>query len=97
MRWIIAILAIACVGMQAQLWLAADGYRKTRNLRVASNNQRLQNQQLKSRNLALEAEVINLKLRQEAAEERARTNLGMIGKNETFYQVIPARSYPDQP
>ena len=95
MRWIIAILAIACVGMQAQLWLTADGHRKTRNLRVASNNQRLQNEQLKARNLALEAEVINLKQRREAAEERARTNLGMIGMNETFYQVIPARSDPD--
>ena len=26
----------------------------------------------------------------EAAEERARTDLGMIGKSETFYQVVPA-------
>ena len=25
----------------------------------------------------------------EAAEERARTDLGMIGPSETFYQVVP--------
>jgi cell division protein FtsB len=31
-----------------------------------------------------------LKQGREAAEERARTDLGMIGRNETFYQVIPA-------
>ena len=89
MRWIIAILAIAGLGMQAQLWFAADGYRKTRDLRIAALEQQQQNQQLKLRNQALEAEVVNLKTRHEAAEERARTNLGMIGKNETFYQVVP--------
>ena len=89
MRWIIAVLAFAVLGMQAQLWLSADGYRKTRDLRDATHSQLQQNQQLRSRNQALEAEVLNLKSRHEAAEERARTNLGMIGKNETFYQVVP--------
>ena len=69
---------------------AADGYRKTHALRVASQSQRQLNEQLKARNQALEAEVINLKHRHEAAEERARTDLGMIGRNETFYQVVPA-------
>ena len=34
--------------------------------------------------------MINLKQGRAAAEERARTDLGMIGKSETFYQVIPA-------
>ncbi len=76
--------------MQVQLWFAADGYRKTRGLRVAVQAQSQQNENLRSRNQALEAEVVNLKQRREAAEERARSNLGMIGKNETFYQVIPA-------
>ena len=90
MRWIIAVLAIAVLAMQAQLWLSADGYRKTSDLRIATEDQRLQNDELKKRNVALDAEVVNLKQRNEAAEERARTNLGMIGKNETFYQVVPA-------
>ena len=89
MRWIIAVLAIAVLAMQTQLWLSADGYRKTRDLRMATEDQRLQNDDLKKRNVALDAEVVNLKHRNEAAEERARTNLGMIGKNETFYQVVP--------
>ena len=38
---------------------------------------------------ALDAEVINLKQGRDAAEERARTDLGMIGPQETFYQVVP--------
>ncbi len=81
--------------MQLQLWFTADGYGKTRALRLAVNQQRVQNQDLIDRNHALEAEVINLKQRREAAEERARTNLGMIGKNETFYQVVPAAALSD--
>ena len=92
MRWVVAILAIAVMAMQAQLWLSQDGYRKTRDLRQAAHEQRLLNDQLSKRNVALDAEVLNLKNRHEAAEERARSNLGMIGKNETFYQVVPVAS-----
>jgi len=90
MRWILIVLAMAGLAMQGQLWLTDDGFRKTRDLRLAVAGQREQNQVLKDRNTALEAEVINLKNGKEAAEERARTDLGMIGENETFYQVVPA-------
>lgn len=76
--------------MQGQLWFAEDGYRKTRDLRQAVAEQRRQNQELGDRNGALEAEVTNLKQGHDAAEERARTDLGMIGPSETFYQVVPA-------
>lgn len=76
--------------MQGKLWLSDDGFRKTRELRAAVAAQRQQNQILKERNLALEAEVLNLKNGREAAEERARTDLGMIGRQETFYQVVKA-------
>ena len=90
MRFMLIILSIAAVTMQGQLWLADDGYRKTHQLRDAVARQRAENQALVERNANLEAEVVNLKERREAAEERARTDLGMIGKSETFYQVIPA-------
>ncbi len=90
MRWLLIVLAIAVLAMQGQLWLSADGFRKTRDLRDAVAGQRQQNQELRDRNSNLEAEVINLKQGHEAAEERARTDLGMIGKTETFFQVIPA-------
>ena len=52
-------------------------------------------QQLRDRNAALDAEVVNLKQGLEAAEERARTDLGMIGRKETFYQVVPAAESRD--
>ena len=90
MRWMLLILGIAVISLQAQLWFADGGYRKTAGLRSAVTEQRLLNKQLVERNAALDAEVINLKHGLEAAEERARTDLGLIGRRETFYQVVSA-------
>ena len=95
LRWIVAALLVATLSLQWRLWLSDDGYQQSRELRLAAALQRAQNEELKKRNKALEAEVLNLKQSREAAEERARTNLGMIGKSETFYQVVPA-SAPDR-
>lgn len=95
-RWLVVILALAGLAMQFQLWFAEDGYRKTRDLREAVAVQRRQNQELRTRNEALDAEVTNLKQGSEAAEERARTDLGLIGPAETFYQVVPAGGPDDQ-
>jgi cell division protein FtsB len=91
-RWLLVLLAIAGLGLQAELWFSDDGYRKTLNLRTAVADQRDLNETLRDRNAALDAEVVNLKQGQDAAEERARTDLGMIGKTETFYQVVPVAS-----
>ncbi|ANO51093.1 septum formation initiator family protein [Woeseia oceani] len=91
MRWVMYTLIVITIALQGQLWLADDGYRKTRNLSLAVAEQRQQNEALRERNAALDAEVLNLKNGRAAAEERARTDLGMIGKNETFFQVVPAK------
>ncbi len=89
-------MAILGLVMQGKLWLSDDGHRKTRQLRRAVAEQRQQNETLKERNAALDAEVFNLKNGHEAAEERARTDLGMIGRKETFYQVVPAADTPNE-
>ena len=88
-RWLLLLLGIIVVVLQADLWFADDGYRKTLKLRAAVAEQRHLNDTLRTRNAALDAEVINLKKGRDAAEERARTDLGMIGQHETFYQVVP--------
>jgi len=90
--WVLVILGVAALTLQAQLWFTDQGFGKTRDLRSAVADQRAQNAQLRERNQALDAEVVNLKQSSEAAEERARTDLGMIGPEETFYQVVPVAS-----
>ncbi len=82
-------MGAAALTLQGQLWFSVDGFGKTRDLRTAVAEQRAQNDTLRNRNQALDAEVVNLKQSSEAAEERARTDLGMIGPEETFYQVVP--------
>lgn len=88
-RGLLILLAMVGLGLQTQLWLSDDGHRKTIKLRTAVAEQRELNASLRDRNAALDAEVINLKQGRDAAEERARTDLGMIGQSETFYQVVP--------
>lgn len=82
------LLGLVAVLLQGELWLADGGYRKTLKLRTAVVDQRELNAELKLRNASLDAEVINLKQGLDAAEERARTDLGLIGPAETFYQVV---------
>jgi cell division protein FtsB len=50
--------------------------------------QRAENENLEARNRLLEIEVVDLKNGLEAVEERARSELGMIGEDETFYLII---------
>lgn len=87
-RFLLFALALIALALQAQLWLTDNGFAKTRHLRAAVAEQNVQNEALRRRNHSLEAEVDNLKQSSEAAEERARTDLGMIGPKETFFQVV---------
>ena len=52
------------------------------------DNAKVEEKKLQERNKALAAEVHDLKQGLEAIEERARNELGMIKKDETFYQII---------
>jgi cell division protein FtsB len=65
--------------------------RELARLQHAVTAQRAENEQLAERNRQLAAEVRDLKTGMDALEERARSDLGMIAHNETFYQVVPAR------
>ena len=95
-RGLLLILGLIALLLQAELWFADDGYGKTLKLRAAVAEQTTHNAALRERNAALDAEVINLKRGREAAEERARTDLGMIGPQETFYQVVPVADVADK-
>jgi cell division protein FtsB len=91
MKWLAAGLLIALILLQYRVWLSADGVREVVRLRAAVVAQRADNDQLVERNRQLAAEVRDLKTGMDALEERARSDLGMIARNETFYQVVPPR------
>lgn len=85
---IIAILFLLLLVLQLRLWVGDSSVREVWRLQTAVEQQQQENQRLKERNQALEAEVDDLKQGVDAIEERARSELGMIKKDETFYQVI---------
>src|ERR1700719_1874599 len=91
MKWLAAALFVVVVLLQYRIWLSEDGVRELRRLETAVAAQRTENDQLGERNRQLAAEVRDLKNGMQALEERARSDLGMIARNETFYQVVPAR------
>jgi cell division protein FtsB len=89
MRWFIVVLAGLVVVLQYRIWVSPDGAREVQQLRDAVATQTIENQRLLTRNQQLAAEVRNLKQGFEALEERARSELGLIRGNETYFQVVP--------
>ena len=95
MRFLMAVLVVVLALLQARLWLSNGGLREMWRLETEVARRIDDNARLAARNSALEAEVQDLKQGLAAAEERARTELGMIGAQETFYQIAPAAP-PDE-
>src|SRR3954447_13578472 len=91
MKWLASALLVVVLLLQYRIWLSEDGVRELRRLETAVATQRAENDQLGERNRQLAAEVRDLKNGMQALEERARSELGMIASNETFYQVVPPR------
>jgi cell division protein FtsB len=89
MRLLLFSLTLVLVLLQGRLWLSDEGRREVRRLDDEVLARSNENRSLAGRNAALEAEVMNLKQELTAAEERARTELGMIAEGETFYQITP--------
>jgi cell division protein FtsB len=92
MRWLALALLAIVLGLQYRLWLSDRGVRELTRLEAAVATQRATNQRLAERNAQLAAEVRDLKSGMAALEERARSELGMTGANETFYQVVPPKA-----
>ena len=88
MKLLSYILAALLVAIQYPLWIGKGGWTRVWELDRQLAAQRVQTARLKSRNDALDAEVRDLKQGMEAIEERARMDLGMIRKDEVFYQVV---------
>ncbi|MCW8828565.1 MAG: cell division protein FtsB [Gammaproteobacteria bacterium] len=88
MRWLTTLLFALLLVLQYQLWFGNGGLLRVWQMDARVKQQKQENSQLDERNKALEAEVRDLKQGLEALEERARSDLGMIKKDETFFQVV---------
>jgi cell division protein FtsB len=82
------VLAGILVLLQYPLWFGDGGALALWKIKREISAQREENIQLGKRNRALAAEVEDLKQGLDAVEDRARSELGMVGRNEIFYQIV---------
>ena len=94
MKFVAAGLLILLVLLQYRLWFGDGSVREVAQLQTQISSQEEQNARLRERNRTLAAVVQDLKKGTTAIEERARTDLGMVGKSETFYQVVSPENAP---
>jgi cell division protein FtsB len=88
MRALVGLLLLLLLVLQYKLWFGDGGILEVRKLRDEIALQQAENARLSERNAALEAEVNDLRDGLRAIEERARSELGMIVRGETFYQLV---------
>ncbi len=95
---ILVVLVGLLAALQYKFWYGDGGQQDLIALRARVAAQQAENRQLRARNDALAAEVVDLKAGGEAVEERARSELGMVKPDETFYRVVDdARAAPTPP
>lgn len=85
------ILAALLLVLQYPLWIGKGSWTRVWDLDRQVAQQREANARVKARNEALDAEVRDLKEGRDALEERARMELGMIRRDEVYYQVVSAQ------
>jgi len=82
------ILLVFLALLQHRLWLGNGNLHEVAQLEQTKAEQIEENQRMRERNLSLAAEVQDLKQGLEAIEERARSEMGMIKSDETYFQIV---------
>jgi len=90
MRLLLITLLLLTAITQYPLWWGKGGWQRVRELQARIEAQEEINEALTARNNALAAEVQDLTAGTDAIEERARTDMGLVHKDEIFVH-LPAR------
>ena len=88
MKVLAGVLAALILLIQYPLWLGKGGWLRAWEVDRRLSAQKDTNESLERRNVALGAEVRDLKQGFDAIEERARYELGFVKPGEVFFQVI---------
>lgn len=97
---LIVFLLVIIAALQYRLWLGDGGIREYRETVQRINDLKQEGERRKIRNAAVAADVRDLRDGDDAIEERARHELGMIKAGETYVQVFdspPPRLEPTVP
>jgi cell division protein FtsB len=92
MRILAVIFGALILLIQYPLWMGKGGWVRAWQLEKDLSNHKSRNVELETRNAALAAEVRDLKQGSEALEERARRELGMVKRDEIFFQYVEPKA-----
>lgn len=88
MRPVFIILIISLILLQHKLWLGDGNVIQLIKTERKLEEHREENAKLAARNKALEVETKELKSGDQALEEQARYELGMVKDDEEYYQFV---------
>lgn len=88
MRLMWVILIFALIGLQYKLWLGDGNIHEWISLQKKNQEQEQLNDKLRARNIALSADIQELKSGDQALEEKARSDLGLVKADEVFYRLV---------
>ncbi len=86
---IIAGLFVLAGLLQFRMWSGEGSFSNARELETRIELKRAENHSMRQRNAVLKAEITDLRQGTAAVEEKARSELGLIRKeDETFYLLV---------
>jgi cell division protein FtsB len=96
LQLVFTLLVLVLLGLQFRLWVGEGSLAEVSTLRQQLATQRVELKDLQERNATLRAEVDDLKKGLAAIEARARSELGLIRQDETYFQLLPPDRKTDE-
>ena len=87
MKLVFVLLLTLLIALQITIWIKKDGYKKMKEIENLIDVQTIENESLTKRNNRVKEEIKDMKNGQDAIEEKARTDIGMIKEGEEFFLI----------
>lgn len=94
MKWLFGVLITLLLVLQYRLWIGEGSLAHAHRLEVEIKSQKAENERMQERNRIMDVEVEELKTGLDTIEERARNDIGLIKKDETFFMTIDENKKP---
>jgi cell division protein FtsB len=88
MKWLMLVLIVLLSYLQYRLWIGDGSLAHAHRLEKDIKKQQSEIDRMRERNRILDVEVEELKTGLDTIEERARNDIGLIKKDETFFIVL---------
>lgn len=88
MKWLMLVLIILLSYLQYRLWIGDGSLAHAHRLENEIKLQQAEIDRMRERNRILDVEVEELKTGLDTIEERARNDIGLIKKDETFFIIL---------